>query len=89
LWNAAWLDLASGFWQVELDPEKTAFITGIVSLSLRSCPSLSPMFRQLMDKVFQGLLWKITVIYLDDIIVFSPTFEKRLKDLEIVIEQLK
>jgi len=43
-------------------------------------------FRRLMDKVFQGLLWKIVVVYLDDITVFSPTFEKHLDDLEIVIE---
>ncbi len=46
-------------------------------------------FRRLMDKVFQGLLWKIVVVYLDDITVFSPTFEKHLDDLEIVIERLK
>ncbi len=41
-----------------------------------------------MDKVLQGLLWKIAVVYLDDITVFSPTIEKNLDDLEIVIERL-
>jgi len=41
-----------------------------------------------MDKVLQGLLWKITVVYLDDITVFFLTFEKNLNDLKIVIEWL-
>jgi len=46
----------------------------------------SGTFRRLMDKVFQGLLWKIIVVYLDNITVFSLTFENHLDDLEIVIE---
>ena len=43
------LDLASGFWQVEVEEpshEKNAFITTMVCLSLRKCLLDLPMHRQ-------------------------------------------
>lgn len=81
LTNACWfsmLDLASGYWQVEVDPQdrpKTAFITcqGLFEfnvLSFRLCNSPST-FQPLMDVVLADLHWTTCFVYLDDIIVFG------------------
>ncbi len=72
------LDLQSGYWQVrvrEEDKPKTAFVTrsGLyeynkMAMGLCNAPST---FQRCMELVFRGLQWKILLIYLDDIIVFS------------------
>ena len=36
-----------------------------------------------------GLLWKIVILYLDDIICHSKTFEEQFTNLELVFEQLR
>lgn len=46
------LDLASGIWQVEIDPkdrEKTAFTTPWAFMSSRGCPSACAMHQQLFN----------------------------------------
>ena len=90
------LDLASGYWQVELtekDKEKTAFITreglfefNVMPFGLTSAPAT---FQRLMDLVLAGLKWHNCLVYLDDIIIFSVTFEQHQKDLESVFKRLK
>ena len=81
------LDLASGYWQVEMDPhdaEKTAFCTRyglyqwrVMPFGLCNAPST---FERLMEKVLSGLQWKIALLYLDDIIVFPPQWNSSLSD---------
>ena len=71
------LDLASGYWQVELDPddrEKTAFVThqelyefNVMPFGLCNAPST---FQPLMEFLLTGLQWSICLIYLDDVIIF-------------------
>ena len=85
------LDLASGYWQVEMDPqdaEKTAFCTRyglyqwrVMPFGLCNAPST---FERLMEKVLSGLQWKVALLYLDDIIVFSSTVEQQLERLRLV-----
>ena len=70
------LDLASGYWQVELDEsskEKTAFSTpgghyefNVMPFGLTNAPD---MFQPLMECVLVGLSPAQCLIYLDDIIV--------------------
>ena len=90
------LDLASGYWQVEMDPadkEKTAFITPfglhqfrVMPFGLTNAPST---FQRLMSMVLAGLSWVTCLVYLDDIIIFSRTVEEHLQRLTDVLQRLK
>ena len=86
------LDLASGYWQVELEEEdraKTAFCTNeglfefkVMPLGLCNAPAT---FQRLMDVVLSGLQWTSCLVYLDDIIVMGRTFEEHLSNLDSVV----
>ena len=100
LHGARWfstLDLKSGYWQVpimEWDKEKTAFRTSSgqlyefnpVPFGLCNVPAT---FSRLMDRVLSGLHWETCLFYLDDIIVFSSTWEEHLARLRQVFERLR
>ena len=100
LHGARWfstLDLKSGYWQVlimERDKEKTAFRTSSgqlyefnqVPFGLCNAPAT---FSRLMDRVLSGLRWETYLFYLDDIIVFSSTWEEHLARLRQVFERLR
>ena len=100
LHGAKWfstLDLKSGYWQVsiaEQDKEKTAFRTSSgqlfefnqVPFGLCNTPAT---FSRLMDRVLAGLHWETCLFYLDDIIVFSSTWEEHLTRLREVFERLR
>lgn len=45
-------------------------------------------FQRVIEQALRGLQWQITVLYLDDIIVYSRTFTDHLKNLETVFERL-
>ena len=45
-------------------------------------------FQRLMNKLFTGEEWKSVYVYLDDILVVSPTFEEHLRDVGWVLDQL-
>ena len=46
-------------------------------------------FSRLMDRVLAGLHWETCLFYLDDIIVFSSTWEEHLARLREVFERLR
>jgi len=86
LGKAQWfskLDLKAGYWQIVLDPEdrhKTAFMTRdglfeflVMPFNLTSAPAT---FQRLMDTVLSDLLWHKVMVFLDDIIVYSETWER-------------
>ncbi|CAF3667002.1 unnamed protein product [Rotaria sp. Silwood1] len=85
------LDLRSGYFQVPLAPEKrakTAFTTpnGLweftrLSQRLKNSPSV---FQRLMNQTLGLLRWDICLAYLDDIIVYSPSFDQHLSDVNQV-----
>ena len=70
------LDLALGYWQVKMDPalrEKTAFVThtGLCEFldTLFGLCNAPATFQSLMETVLTGLIHKVYVDYIDDILV--------------------
>ena len=90
------LGLRQGYWQVENDPEssdKTTFISKKGSFKFKVLPfglSNAPaVFQRLMNMVMQGLTREACLVFLDDIIVISSTFEQHLERLSAVFQRLK
>ena len=52
------------------------------------CCNGPPTFQRLMDSLLCGLSWKICLLYLDDVIVFSNTFEEHVHNLGLVLTGL-
>lgn len=85
------LDLASGYWQVPMDPAtsgKAAFVItsglyewNVMPFGLTSSPST---FERLMELILAGLRFETCLIYLDDTIVYGKTFLEELERLEEV-----
>ncbi|CAG2238861.1 Retrovirus-related Pol polyprotein from transposon 17.6,Retrovirus-related Pol polyprotein from transposon 412,Retrovirus-related Pol polyprotein from transposon 297 [Mytilus edulis] len=46
-------------------------------------------FERLMEIVLQGYQWERCLCYLDDVIIFGPTFEKALENVEFVFERFR
>ncbi|VDH91891.1 Hypothetical predicted protein [Mytilus galloprovincialis] len=87
---------ASGFHQVPLDEQskhKTTFMTPQGQYQFkRLCFGLTnapATFQMLMTKVLQELNWKVALIYIDDILVFSKNFDEHLEHLNLVFQKLK
>jgi hypothetical protein len=83
------------YWQLEIrkeDKEKTAFVTtdgqwefNVMPFGLTNAP---PAFQKAMDVILSGLKWKQLLVYLDDILVFAPTFQSMITRLETVFDRL-
>ena len=90
------LDLRSGYWQVEMsekDKEKTAFTVG--NLGFYECNRMAfgltnapATFQRLMERCMGELNLKECLIFLDDILIFSESFDEHLLRLEAVFSQL-
>ena len=94
------LDLASGFWQIPMEAtsrEKTAFATPhglfeflVMPFGLTNAPAV---FQRLMQRVLAGLNpddgEQFVTAYLDDILVFSRTFQDHMEHLAKVINRLR
>ena len=89
------LDCNAGYFQIPMDPsskEKTAFITdqglfqfNVMSFGLTNAPAT---YQRYMDAVLAGLKWNTLLVYIDDILVFSPTFEDHVRDVNSVLDRL-
>lgn len=87
------LDLLKGYWQVPLTPraaEISAFVTpdffgqySVMAFGMRNAPST---FQRLMRLVLQDV--PDCEAYLDDIVIYSPTWEEHMKSLETVFARL-
>jgi Reverse transcriptase (RNA-dependent DNA polymerase) len=90
------LDASRGFWQVPVDPKnrsKTAFATRLgvyeflrVSFGLRNASST---FQRQIDIILSRVKWKTALVYLDDIIIFSASFEQHVQNVVDVLAILQ
>ena len=90
------LDALWGYWQVpiaEEDKDKTTFTSHMgtyrylrMPFGLRNAPST---FQRALDIALSGVRWRICLVYIDDVIVFSQNREEHLEHLDTVLSLLK
>src|SRR6266508_3224241 len=90
------IDLASEYWQVEVDKNSqdiTAFVTpwglyqfNVMPFELTNTPAT---FQRLMNYVLHDYLNDFVVVYLDDILVCSNTFDEHINHLRKVFIKLR
>ena len=90
------LDLQSGYWQIELDPEdmrKSAFITKYGLFEHTRMPfglcNAPATFQRAIELVLRGLTWDQVIAYLDDVIVVGTTFDEQVKNLRRVFTRFR
>ncbi|KAF6210122.1 hypothetical protein GE061_015878 [Apolygus lucorum] len=90
------LDLTAGYHQIpvcEKDREKTSFSTLGQTYQYRKMPfglkNAPATFQRLMNRVLEGLIGVSCLVYLDDIIIYSPDFETHLVRLHQVLARLQ
>jgi hypothetical protein len=91
------LDLASGFWQIRMDPadeDKIAFVAPtlgqfawrVLPMGIKTAPAV---FARMMQKVLRPYLGKFCVTYLDDIGIYSDSLEDHLEHIRLVLAALR
>ena len=90
------LDLASGYHQIKIAPqdqEKTAFTTAEghfeykrMAFGLAGAPAT---FQRLMDRLLMGIKGTECYVYLDDVIVYSPTIEEHVVRLGHILQKFR
>src|SRR5260363_424058 len=89
------LDLASGYWQIRMkkdDREKTAFVTrqgtyafNVMPFGLCNAPAT---FQRTMNNILYEDIRKNVAVYLDDIIIYSRTYQDHILHLVIVLAKI-
>ena len=89
------LDLASGYWQVEVkeaDRPKTAFSVPSGLYEFQTMPfglvNAPATFQRVMQKALQDLVPNVCLVYLDDVIVLGRSIDEHLCNLEKVLSHL-
>jgi hypothetical protein len=90
------IDLKSGYYQMRIkgqDVPKTAFRTRyghfeflVLPFGLTNAPTL---FMDLMNRVFQPYLDKFVVVFIDDILVYSKSYEEHEQHLRQTLQTLR
>ncbi|GBM64364.1 Transposon Ty3-I Gag-Pol polyprotein [Araneus ventricosus] len=90
------LDLKTGYHQIEVNPDdedKTAFVCPFGMFRYKRMPfglkNAPATFQRLMDQFRNGLPTVNILVYLDDIVVLSETFEQHIQDLKMVLDRLR
>ena len=88
------LDLASGYWQVPVNPqhkEKTAFVTHLGLFHNLRLPfglkTALQCFQRILNTIFTDFLYKWLIIYIDDCITWSNSFTEALFHYESILKR--
>ena len=89
------IDLGNAYYQVELEEEskeKTAFSTKYGQYYFNRMPfgiaAAPSTFQKLMTIVIGDMIWKESLVYLDDILVFSKTIEDHIRILDKLLGRI-
>ena len=90
------LDLASGYWQISMDEKSrnyASFVTqhgqyapNVLPFGLKNAPSA---FQRAMNHILKEHIGRICHVYIDDILIFSNSFEEHLAHVKLVLDTLK
>ncbi len=90
------LDVDRAFWQIpvlEKDKRKLAFMVdgklyefNVMPFGAMNAPST---FQRLIDRVLRGLTWRQCLVYIDDVLIFSKTFEQHILDVNEVLNRFR
>ena len=90
------IDLRSGYHQVRVrddNIQKTAFKTNyghyefvVMPFGLTNAPAV---FMDLMNKVLREYLDRFIIVFIDNILVYSPNVEEHIEHLMLVLQRLK
>ncbi|GFX08621.1 retrovirus-related Pol polyprotein from transposon 297 [Trichonephila clavipes] len=90
------LDLKSGYFQLAISPkdiEKTAFITRNGTFAFLRMPfglsGVAPNFQKAIDIIFKPVIGRLVMVYMDGIIITSPSFNEHIDHLNQVFTLLR
>ena len=90
------IDLFSGFNQIELTKraqERSAFVTPLGHYQYTRMPfglcNAPATFQRVMNDMFRDLIGKVLFVYIDDITIYTKTFEEHLEVLEEVLRRIR
>ncbi|GFW73665.1 retrovirus-related Pol polyprotein from transposon 17.6 [Trichonephila clavipes] len=90
------LDLRSGYFQLAISPrdiEKTAFITRNGTFAFLRMPfglsGAAPNFQRAIDIILKPVIGRFVLVYMDDVIITSPSFKDHLDHLSQVFTLLR
>jgi transposase InsO family protein len=90
------LDCNSGYWQIPVHPpdrDKTTFTSHHGTYRFRRLPfglrNAPATFQRAIDVILSGVKWKTCLVYLDDVIIFSPDRESHLGHVDEALSLLR
>ncbi len=90
------IDLASEYWQVEVDEDSQDIIAFVISWELYQfnvmpfgLTNAPATFQRLMNYVLYDYLNNFVIVYLNDILVYSDTFDEHINHLKKIFTKLR
>ena len=90
------LDLASGYWQIEMelqDKPKMAFTYHLRLYEFNVIPfglkNAFPTFQRLMNEILREYLDEFVIVYIDDLLIYSKSYEEHIEHIRKIFEKLR